>query len=705
MRSLREHLKGVKGTDETYTALCPSHGDRANSLSVGTGADGRQLVKCHAGCSAQAVVEAVGLTLADLMPDKDKRTLVATYDYQAADGTLLYQALRYEPKTFRQRRPDGAGGWVWNLAGVDRVVYRLPFLRGQASIWVTEGEKDADKLAALGLASSTTNGGAKGWHDRYAEQWQQAGVETVWLLPDNDPPGRDYMAAIAASCRARGLQAFTVTLPDVPAGGDVSDYLERHTVDDLRVLASQASRVMDPLADMAGLPEAVTEGLTEAAHAERFAQAYGHELRYDHRRGIWVMYRDGRWRLDPTETARNWGIQFARSRQREAAEETDIDKKARALKFLVHAESQSGVDRLMNLSRIFPPLNDPGTEWDQNLWLLGTPNGLIDLRTGTHRAGDPADRMTFATSVPFDAAATCPRWIEFLSEVFDGDARLSEFFQRFIGYSLSGDTTEQILVICYGKGANGKSTALNTLRKVLGDYAANLPFSSLEYRGASAGIPNDLAALAGRRLVLSAETVEGAKLHEGRIKALTGGDPITARFLHGEWFTFEPQAKFLLSVNHKPVVTDDSVAMWRRIRLLPFTRSFTGSACDATLPKRLLSEGPGILNWAIQGCVNWQAHGLNAPEPVMAATREYEAESDALADFIDERLEIDPEAEMRSSDIQTLYLKWADQERIPKRERLSARALGLKLIDKFTRTKRRDGAWYGGVKARSDKLW
>lgn len=707
MRDVLDALKGVKPSGDGWIALCPAHPDARHSLSLGKGDDGRWLVKCHAGCETRAVVDAAGLTLADLMPDRNgdtrsTRRVLATYDYHDAGGALVYQVLRYEPKDFRQRRPDGAGGWVWDLKGVARVLYRLPQLAGQSTAWIVEGEKDADRLWAAGLVATTKAGGATGWEDEFTAQLVAAGVTRVWCVPDHDAPGEKFMARVVASCVRAGLHASCVTLPGVPAGGDVSDYLVSHGVADLLALTRHAA---PPAPSDETQIQPVADGLTETSHAERFAIAYSTELRFDHRRGIWICYEAGRWRPDATEHVRRHAIAFVRSRQRDALEIDDPGEKKKHLRFLTDAEKKVGIDRLVQGARSLNPMADPGTDWDADPWLMGTPDGIINLKTGESRPGDPADRVTFSAAFALDPAATCPIFQAFLTQVFEGEPGVIDFLQRFIGYSLTGSTIEQVLVLCHGRGANGKSTLLNTLRRVLGDYAHNLPFSSLEMKDRG-GIPNDMAALAGRRFVVASETTEGSRLNEGRIKALTGGDPVTARFLHGEWFTFEPQAKFLLSVNHKPEVTDETVSLWRRILLVPFLRTFTGSACDPNLPAALIAEAPGILAWAVRGCLLWQESGLKPPACVYDATHAYQAESDVLLEFIDAMFEVDPVGDgVKAAVLQDLYTKWADRERIPKRERLSAKKLSAKMADRTGKVIRRDGSYYTGLRVSTGQLW
>lgn len=303
------------------------------------------------------------------------------------------------------------------------------------------------------------------------------------------------------------------------------------------------------------------------------------------------------------------------------------------------------------------------------------------------------------TSVPFLANAPCPRWEQFQSEIFAGDAALMDYVQKMAGYSLTGETQEQILILGHGIGSNGKGTLLNTIGAVLGDYTYSMPFSTLEMHQRAA-IPNDLAALDGRRYVTASETNDGTRLNESRIKALTGCDPISARFLHGEFFTFRPQAKFWLAVNHRPILRDDSFGFWRRIRLVPFTERFP---VTPGLAVALRAEYPGILAWMVRGCLAWQRDGLTPPSAVVDATASFEADSDAVAEFLSEATELDPGAEIRAADLFAHYKQWADRQGLADRERLTATAFGRKMAERFTRIKKRGAYVYSGL-ARLDRV-
>jgi hypothetical protein len=234
-------LPNLKGHDGAWTAQCPAHEDSRNSLSIGVG-DAGYLLKCHAGCATPAILDALGLTWRDLRLNghaPDARTPLAVYDYHDAAGTLVYQVVRFPPKDFRQRRPDGAGGWIWSLKGVPRVLYRLPQLQGRDAVWIVEGEKDADALWRHGLAATTKAGGASGWLPTLTAQLVAAGVKTVYIVPDQDAPGQTYARQVLAACAAGGLHARVIALPDVGRpGGDVSDFLATRPIGDLLALTA-----------------------------------------------------------------------------------------------------------------------------------------------------------------------------------------------------------------------------------------------------------------------------------------------------------------------------------------------------------------------------------------------------------------------------------------------------------------------------------
>ena len=441
--------------------------------------------------------------------------------------------------------------------------------------------------------------------------------------------------------------------------------------------------------------------LTDSGNAEFFASRYGADLRFDHQRGRWLLWVDHRWQPDTDDEVRRLAKAAMRVRLDHATKIDDPDTRKATVKWALGSESRARLSSLIDLATAERPIADSGDEWDADPMLLCAGNGVVDLRTGSFRAGRRNDRITMATAVPYDPKATCPRWTRFMVEVFNNSTEVVDFVHRAVGYSLTGETDEQCLSLLHGTGSNGKTTMLTTLNRTLGDYVYNMPFSTVEMYQRSS-IPNDVAALVGRRFVVASETTDGARINESRIKALTGCDPITARFLHQEFFTFEPVAKFWLAVNHKPVVRDDSHGFWRRIRLIPFTQRFP---LNLDLADELQAEREGILAWAVRGCLAWQREGLEPPDVVTEATAEYERESDLLSVFLDEACVLQPDAETRASQLYGHYCAWVDDNQLTKWERLNSTMFGRKMTERFGKVKTGTGhIAYRGIGCRERAL-
>jgi putative DNA primase/helicase len=271
-------------------------------------------------------------------------------------------------------------------------------------------------------------------------------------------------------------------------------------------------------------------------------------------------------------------------------------------------------------------------------FLLGCANGTLDLRTGALRTANPDDLISLGNDVPYDPDAKCPRWEQALEEIFAGDESLVSYIQRKVGYALTGDTREQVVDVLQGSGGNGKDTIIKPIMRIVGEQALTTPMETFA-RSRDKGVRNDLARLHRARLVIASESAEGRRLDETTIKAVSGGGSVAARFLYGEFFEFTPQFKVWLVTNHKPRVEGDDDAIWRRLRLIPFNVSFIGRE-DKELGSKLERELPGILAWAVRGCLAWQAEGLGLPRAVEQSTNEYRADEDLLGLFLDQRCKL-----------------------------------------------------------------
>lgn len=273
---------------------------------------------------------------------------------------------------------------------------------------------------------------------------------------------------------------------------------------------------------------------------------------------------------------------------------------------------------------------------DADHWALNVQNGIVDLRTDDLRPHEREARATKIAGTALGSRSECPTWMAFIARIMGNDPEMVAFLQRVVGYCLTGSTREQCVFILYGNGSNGKSTFLDTLRAIMGDYAVHARAETF-VRDTRGGIPNDIAALRGARLVTASEPEQGEQLDEGLVKEMTGDAAMTARFMRSEFFTFQPTFKVLLATNHRPVIRGTDHGIWRRIRLIPFTETIAEHEKDRDLGSKLAAEAPGILAWALEGCLQWQRIGLAPPAVVLDATQDYRADMDILSEFLSEK--------------------------------------------------------------------
>lgn len=341
--------------------------------------------------------------------------------------------------------------------------------------------------------------------------------------------------------------------------------------------------------------------------------------------------------------------------------EREERQKAMDTRFKWAGQSESEQTIQLSLQAARPHLACKAAELDANPLLLGLPNGVLDLATGEHREHRQTDRITKVAGCDFNPDATAPTWTQFVCEVFNDDAQLIDYVQRLIGYMLAGKRGEHLLPIFCGGGGNGKSTLLGALQSMFRDYAGTAtPGLLIQHYGNDH--PTGLADLQGRRFVVASETGEAGKLAEEQVKSLTGGDTITARRMRQDFYQFQPTHQLVLQTNHKPRVTGTDEGIWRRIRLIPFVRQFTGEDRDTSLPDKLRSELPGILTWAWHGWQRYQVEGLDAmPMAVRAATDEYRESSDVVGQFLADCCETDKLLSAKAGELYKRYTAWCDE--------------------------------------------
>lgn len=389
---------------------------------------------------------------------------------------------------------------------------------------------------------------------------------------------------------------------------------------------------------------------SDAWLATRLIDEYGDRLRYCGMLGGWLVWNGSCWAADDLTTANAWAAKVCRAAGRQVALEGGKGAEVEAKRLC----SLRVVRDVVAYAKSDPRLVLPVTAFDLDPWLLNTPGGIVDLRTGLLECNDSSRLMTRCTLVAPDGAASPVRWLAFLDEVTRGDKALVAYLQRLAGYSLTGSTREHVMAFLYGPGGNGKGTFLNTLVKLFGTYAK---VASMDTFTASKfdRHPVDLADLVGARVVTAQETQEGRAWDETKVKAITGGDPIKARFMRENPFTYMPQFTLLFAGNHRPHFSTVDDAMRRRFHLVPFMVKPTH--VDRTLDDKLKPELPGILAWAIQGALAWQRDGLTPPAVVVAATQDYFLSEDPLGRWAKENASPDP---TQGTELTLLYTAWRE---------------------------------------------
>ncbi|MBA2882078.1 putative DNA primase/helicase [Desulfosalsimonas propionicica] len=399
---------------------------------------------------------------------------------------------------------------------------------------------------------------------------------------------------------------------------------------------------------------------TDLGNAERLVYHFGDKIRYCHAWKTWFIWDGCRWCPDETNRIREFAKQTVRLIYHEAKKTEDDSKRQALAKHAVSSESESRIRSMVSLAQSDNQVAIKPDEFDCDRFLFNCLNGTLDLRTGRLFPHRKENYITKLAKIHFDPYAKCPQWMSFLNRIMDKNANLIEFLKRAVGYSLTGDVSEQCLFIFFGSGANGKSTFLRTIDMLMGDYGQQTATETLLVKQKGA-IPNDIARLKGSRFITASEAEAEQRLAESLIKQMTGGDIISARFLHQEWFDFEPTYKIFLGTNHKPVIKGTDYAIWRRIKLVPFEVTIPENERDGKLLDKLRDELSGILSWAIQGCMEWQNSGLGIPQEVSAATDEYKNEMDIISDFINECCIESPGSRVLFRDLYQAYKNWCDE--------------------------------------------
>lgn len=593
----------------------------------------------------------------------------------------------------------------------------------QKPLWIVEGAIKADYLASQGVCAVGL-AGVSGWRHTNSDGGKTTipcfhdialNNRAVYIAFDSDSKEKQTVFKQARELMNRlelkGARCLFVGIPEGPNGEKQGpdDYLRNGgTIEGLQsyVVTHPKPPREIPKAPDAPDPQKVAEGqlddefiitkgyaLTDTGNAERFISQHGRKLLFSKVLG-WHIWNNGAWERDETDSVFEMGKRTIRAIYKEASDAPDDGKRIKIGEWAKTSESLPRRNAMIEIAGKDGP-KVKVSDFDKDPWLFNVRNGTIDLRTGQFREHRREDMITKIAPVTYDPKAQCPQFLRFLATILNAHEdiesaqELGAFLQCYLGYTLTGSTREQCFAVLHGAGSNGKSTLLNAVRFLMGDYSKQATPDTLMQKKFGDGISNDVARLRGARMVTAIETNEGRRLDEAKIKEMTGGDPVTARFMRQEFFEFIPEFKIFLATNHKPEIQGIDDGIWRRVRLIPFDVQFWNPAkgesgpahleADKTLEEKLKTELPGILNWAISGCIRWQSEGLPAPKKILEATADYRTEQDPLETFLTEKCFQGPQCKVTNKDLSEAYDEWRKAENCPP---LSHRAFPTRMKQK-----------------------
>lgn len=415
----------------------------------------------------------------------------------------------------------------------------------------------------------------------------------------------------------------------------------------------------DPEGDFAPPAETGALPVSDVARSEEFKEYLDGNAKYVPEEKKWFVWQGGHWERDANGWMRFSATAFTNALFDGLELITDPKEKAQAVRIIESGRSLRSLDAMTTLAASDPEMQVGVNEWDQNPWLLGVQNGVVDLKTGQFRAAVKEDFVLRKCGCDYIAGAECPKFDAFMCQILPDDD-IREFVLRGLGYSLTGSTIQQMLFFLYGQGANGKSTLVEVIQKLLGDYSWKADASLFLKRKQEGESQLKFGPLKARRFVIGSEVEDGAELAAGRVKDLTGGDTMQGRLQYGLAFQFAPTHKLWFYGNTKPVINDPSNGIWRRLCLIPFNVKIPKELRNLHIVDNLCNELPGILNRLLEGCLSWQKEGAEPPASIMAAVAAYKDDEDSVAEFIQQECVLDPEAQTHRGDLYMAYSQWSE---------------------------------------------
>lgn len=507
-----------------------------------------------------------------------------------------------------------------------------------AALW---GDADEQAPAVLGVISGS-------WGKEIGTRIPDGTKVVIWTHSDAGGAGQRYAAAIAGTLagRCRVHQVNQEVLAEEKKAPDINDTLRGGGREAVLSVIEGA----EPLGGSA-------HPCTDLGNAERLQAGHGAELRFVHPWNKWLVWDGRRWSRDESGEVQRRTARAVRAILREAEAIEDKEERKRVVRWSFKSEAASRLEAAQRLARSLAGIPVAPGELDQDPWALNVENGILDLRTGLLQPHRAQALHTKLAPVSYRPDAACPLWLALVHRAMGGQQELADFLQRSFGYALTGSVREQVLFFFYGLGANGKSTILETILGLLGDYATQAAPDLLLDRPGEPH-PTEQADLFGARAVACQEAKKGRRWDEALLKRLTGGDTLKVRRMREDFWEFCPSHKLFVSANHRPQVRGTDNAIWRRILLVPFLVTIPEGERDKDLPEKLRKEWPGILRWALEGCLIWQRSGLLPPSQVRAATDAYRQEQDLLGPFLQEVCVLHDAARVSRAELRRAYEAW-----------------------------------------------
>lgn len=446
--------------------------------------------------------------------------------------------------------------------------------------------------------------------------------------------------------------------------------------------------------------------LTDVGNAERFVAMFKDCVKYCTIYKKWFIWNGKRWEQDDTGKIITYAIECVRSIMLDADLLPDGDKRKALVMHSLKSESNGKLKAMLEIASGMTEITIRSEDLDKNLWLLNCQNGTINLKTGKLQEHNPKDYITRICAASYDENCPIPLWTQLMEKITKGDPAVQKYIQVALGYALTGDISEQSVFILHGTGSNGKSTMLNVFSELLDGYAQSTSSDTFMQKKNDA-VNNDVARLKGARFVTAIEMEEGKRLAESLIKSMTGGDKLVTRFLYGEFFEYIPQFKVFLAVNHKPTVRDTTHSIWRRLKVIEFTNVFTEKERDKNFSKKIMAtELPGILAWAVKGCLIWQQEGIVEPDSVKKSTEEYRESQDTFSQFFEECCVVRDAARVSNKVLRARYEEWCKENGDYV---LTQRPFSQKLLERGFEKKRASASgayeWYGfGLRGEASRL-